>query len=147
MKTLFLTNALFTMLVPSDNSFWVSSKTLGGSAGKESACNEGDQGSTPKLGRQPGERNGNPPHILAWEILRIGGGAWWATVHGVKELDTTERPTLSLRQWPKCFFIFTILSLLIYILTINSSLVICLFFSSWAHLFLLNPMCCNPLFI
>ena len=45
-----------------------------------------------------------------------------------------------------CFFIFTILSLLIYILTINSFLVICLFFLSWAHLFLLNPMCCNSLF-
>ena len=33
---------------------------LGGSDGKESACNEGDRGSIPRLGRSPGEGNGNP---------------------------------------------------------------------------------------
>ena len=32
----------------------------GGSAGKESACNEGDLGSIPGLGRPPGEGNGYP---------------------------------------------------------------------------------------
>ena len=32
----------------------------GGSAGKESACNVGDLGSTPELGRFPGEGNGYP---------------------------------------------------------------------------------------
>ena len=32
----------------------------GGSDGKESACNAGDLGSTPGLGRSPGEGNGNP---------------------------------------------------------------------------------------
>ena len=31
-----------------------------GSAGKESACNAGDLGSIPGLGRSPGEGNGNP---------------------------------------------------------------------------------------
>ena len=31
----------------------------GGSAGKESACNVGDLGSVPGLGRSPGEENGN----------------------------------------------------------------------------------------
>ena len=30
------------------------------SVGKESACNEGDVGLIPGLGRSPGERNGNP---------------------------------------------------------------------------------------
>ena len=30
-----------------------------GSAGKESACNAGDLGSSPGSGRSPGERNGN----------------------------------------------------------------------------------------
>ena len=30
---------------------------VGGSAGKESACNEGDLGSVPRLGRSPGEGN------------------------------------------------------------------------------------------
>ena len=32
----------------------------GGSDGKASACNAGDQGSIPGLGRSPGEGNGNP---------------------------------------------------------------------------------------
>ena len=32
----------------------------GGSDGKESACNKGDLGSIPGLGRFPGEGNGNP---------------------------------------------------------------------------------------
>ena len=32
----------------------------GGSAGKESACNAGDLGSIPGLGRSPGKRNGYP---------------------------------------------------------------------------------------
>ena len=32
----------------------------GGSDGKASACNTGDLGSIPGLGRSPGEGNGNP---------------------------------------------------------------------------------------
>ena len=32
----------------------------GGSDGKEFACNVGDLGSSPMLGRSPGEGNGNP---------------------------------------------------------------------------------------
>ena len=32
----------------------------GGSAGKESACNAGDMGSIPGLGRSPGEGKGYP---------------------------------------------------------------------------------------
>ena len=32
----------------------------GGSDGKESACNVGDLGSTPRSGRSPGAVNGNP---------------------------------------------------------------------------------------
>ena len=32
----------------------------GGSDGKESACNVGDPGLIPELGRSPGEENGNP---------------------------------------------------------------------------------------
>jgi len=33
---------------------------FGGSYGKESACNVGNPGSIPGLGRSPGEGNGNP---------------------------------------------------------------------------------------
>ena len=34
------------------------------SVGKESACNEGDLGSVPGLGRSPGGENGNPFSVL-----------------------------------------------------------------------------------
>ena len=39
-----------------------------GSEGKVSACNVGDLGSIPELGRSPGERKGNPLGTLAWKI-------------------------------------------------------------------------------
>ena len=47
-----------------------------------SACNAGDLGSIPVLGRSPGEGNGNP---LWYSCLGnpTDGGAWWARVHGV----------------------------------------------------------------
>ena len=52
------------------------------SVGKESACNTGDMGLIPSLGRSPGEENGNP---LQDSCLGnpMGRGAWKATVHGV----------------------------------------------------------------
>ena len=59
--------------------------------GKESACNAGDPGSIPGLGKSLGEGNGNP---LQYSCLGnpMDRGAWRATVHGfVKELDTTEQ--------------------------------------------------------
>ena len=53
-----------------------------GSEVKASACNAGDLGSIPGLGRYPGEGNGNP---LQYSYLEnpMDAGAWWATVHGV----------------------------------------------------------------
>ena len=39
----------------------------GGSDGKESDCNAGDQGSIPGLERDA-EGNGYPLHVLAWRI-------------------------------------------------------------------------------
>ena len=49
---------------------------------KESACNEGDLGLIPGLGRSPGEGNGNP---LQYSCLEnpIDRGTWQTTVHGV----------------------------------------------------------------
>ena len=40
----------------------------GGSDAKASACNVGDPGSIPGLGRSPGEGNGNHSSTLAWKI-------------------------------------------------------------------------------
>ena len=39
----------------------------GGSDGKVSACNAGDPGSNPELGRSPGEGNENPPQYSCLE--------------------------------------------------------------------------------
>ena len=52
-----------------------------------SACNVGDPGSIPGLGRSPGEGNGNP---LQYSCLEnpMDGGAWWATVPGVAKSQT-----------------------------------------------------------
>ena len=46
-----------------------------GSEGKVSACNVGDLGSIPGLGRSPGEGNGN---LLQYSCLEnpMDGGAW-----------------------------------------------------------------------
>ena len=52
------------------------------SVGKESACSVGHPGSTPELGRSPGEGNGNPRQYPCLGNL-TDRGAWWATVHGV----------------------------------------------------------------
>ena len=56
-------------------------ETACGSEVKASACNAGDLGSTPELGRSPGEGNGNPlQYCLKNPMDRK---AWWAVVHGV----------------------------------------------------------------
>ena len=46
-----------------------------GSDGKASACNAGDSGLIPGLGRSPGEGNGNPLQYSCLENPR-DGGAW-----------------------------------------------------------------------
>ena len=61
----------------------------GSSVVKNPPANAGDMGSIPKLGRSPGEGNGNP---LQYSYLEnsMDRGAWKATVHGVaKESDMT----------------------------------------------------------
>ena len=55
----------------------------GGSDGKESACNAGDLGLIPGLGRSPGGGHGNP---LQYSCLERG--AWWAAAYGVAKGQT-----------------------------------------------------------
>ena len=57
------------------------------SVGKESACNAGDRGLIPGLGRSPGEGNGNP---LQYSCLEnpMDRGAWQASVHGLPKSQT-----------------------------------------------------------
>ena len=59
----------------------------GGSGGKASACNAGDLGSIPGMGRSPGEGNGNPLQYSRLENP-MNGGAWWVTVCGVAKSQT-----------------------------------------------------------
>ena len=51
-------------------------------SGKEAACQAGDLGWTPGLGRAPG--NGN---LIQYSCLGnpMDRGAWWDTVHGVAQ--------------------------------------------------------------
>ena len=62
----------------------------GGSDSKVSACNGGDPGSIPGLGKSPGEGNGNPLQYSCLENPMdrslVGYSPW-----GRKELDTTEQ--------------------------------------------------------
>ena len=59
----------------------------GGSESKESACNAGDPGLIPGLGRSPGEGNDN---LLQYSCLEnpMDRGAWRATVHEVAKSRT-----------------------------------------------------------
>ena len=63
-----------------------------GSSSKESACNVGDLGSVPGLGRSPGEGKGYP---LQHSGLENSMDSPW----GLKELDMTERLALTSLEW------------------------------------------------
>ena len=58
---------------------------LGGSDGKEPACNARDPGSIPEPGKTPGEGNDYPLQYSCLENS-MDRGAWWPTVHGFIKL-------------------------------------------------------------
>ena len=62
----------------------------GGSGSKEPACNAGDVGLIPELGRSHGERNSYPFQDSDLENS-MERGAWQATVHGVTKSLTQLR--------------------------------------------------------
>jgi len=71
--------------IPMDRGAWRGFP--GGSGGKESVCNAEDPGLIPRLGRSPGEGNGNPPQYSCLENS-MDRGVWQATVHGVSKSQT-----------------------------------------------------------
>ena len=73
---------------------YIDGSSNGSSIGKESVCKARDQGSVPGLGSSSGEGNGNPFQYSCLENSK-DREAWWATVHGVAELDKTELLTQS----------------------------------------------------
>ena len=77
----YLPNPLLFILLPNVPGFPSSSDS------KASACNVGDPGLIPGLGRSPGEGNGNPLQYSCLENS-MDRGTWWDTVPGVIKSQT-----------------------------------------------------------
>ena len=78
----------------------------GSSVVKESACNAGDPGLIPGLGRFSGGGHGNPLQNPCLENS-MDRGAWGATVHGV-EKRRTRLSDWALRSVHMCMYSFTV---------------------------------------
>ena len=93
--------------------FWSGPPLHCGSDGKASACNAGDSGSIPGLGRSPGGGNGYPLQYSSLESPM--DRAWWATYSpwGRKELDMAEQliHSSSLKARLNMYFIYILITL------------------------------------
>ena len=94
----------------------------GGSDGKESACNVGDLGLIPGLGRSPGGEHGNPLQYSCLEnpleLRSLASYSPW----GRKELDNTER--LSIAQHMVLYVLISLNMMIIPCMDIESSCII-----------------------
>ena len=81
--------------------------SLGGSDGKESACNSEDLGSIPGLGRSPGGGHGNPLQYSCLENPQGQRSLVGASLWGRKESDTAERQ-MSVDGHLGCFHVLVI---------------------------------------
>ena len=68
---------------------------IGDSDGKESACNLGDLGSIPGLGRSLGGGHSNSLQYSCLENLHVQRSLVGYSPRGCKELDTTERLSMA----------------------------------------------------
>ena len=71
---------------------------LGGSGGKDSACNTRDPGSIPGSGRPLGKGSDNPLQCSCLENPR-DSGAWWAAIYGVTQSRTRLKQLSSSLQY------------------------------------------------
>ena len=120
----------------------------GGSEVKASACNAGDLGSIPELGRSPGEGNSNP---LQYSCLEnpMDGGAWWATVQRVAKSrtrlsDFTFTFMLTLHFHYLLFSEYLIFTLLTSMLQYFIMLYVCVCWVVQSCLTLCDPLDCSP---
>ena len=86
----------------------------GSSAGKESACNAGNLGSIPGLGRSPGGGHGNP---FQYSCLKnpMDRGAWRATVYSIaknRHNSVTKHSTHNITHQPEGYKHYPIIKLL-----------------------------------
>ena len=90
------------------------------SVGKESACNAGDLGLIPGLGRSPGEGKGYPLQYSGLE------NSMDCIVHGVSESDMTEQ--LSLIDMCVCMYIcvFVCIYVCAYVFVCLYSMCVCI---------------------
>ena len=77
----------------------------GGSVSKESACNAGDLGSIPGLGRSPEEGNGNPLQYSCLEN-HMDRGVWWAAVQGTAHIRA-RLSTSHILRFMSCLYILS----------------------------------------
>ena len=75
---------------------------LGGSDGKESACNSGDLGLIPGLGRFLGEGNSHPFQCFGLKNS-MNRGTWQAIVHGVAK-SWTQLSNFPFTKMPNGYF-------------------------------------------